>query len=909
MTSCPLIPNLDGAAAERFLRVARRLAAARLENAELAESEAQWARSTPALNGQALRFEASVRLLVDLVGLRWQVVEDRFGLELRAPYASARLHSPTAIRESKDIVRRELQPVLAQQFADPSVRKFINSVEQPSARSGRKSIRHLIADGAEVHARIATDGAAGVDPYLQLVPVEGDEGGADEFTRLALGDVWRYFRYTWSIPATPTPGRQLLYLVRDRRHPSHAVMGIAALNNAALQSPVRDDAIGWSTDAFSRRLGALEEEDCYREVNSVFGEGFSPKFRKLRNGIVLLGFNASLLMRHDQSRRIYAAPLWAGADFYLRGESDTRPGYASTSEAFGEATASIASWWRERWLTSRLAHAPALAALRQTKPWLLSALWPETPARESLFPSPTPSPAVATTPASDPAQFWRELAAAGPESCADELSPADLARLHVDPRHHDLEKFLREKLSAGFSLVLTGNAGDGKTHLLKRLHAELNGTDVEGDATAAMEPEDVGTILARWRAAHAAGRPFHLAANEYPLHLLRQTGRGFAPIDEVDRQCRHRLAYSTEPESEETARERVLVVDLSLRNPLHEDFLDPLPDHLLRRPEIREAVAAERDGDLARNLARLGDGSPTASRVRERLRDLFRLLVSAGERATVRELWIWMTRLLFGDGTSDRLPSGSAERTYSERLFARDERFALSAALRRLADPARHSHPRWDWRLETRRTEPADWAHGRPDELLRLQDRATFTALKRRFFFEHAHGVESFALDGTPGRDLFEVLRDPARATRAFLQNLVAALNGAFCPVPFPEMRSDLYLWVGHRYHEQPSRGHVANQSLCFTDLRLCLPRLPARIVKAFAYQADHVRVEYVAPSGFSVCLVSLARRSRRDREPRACLSESSHGHSPRDGAFRLRKAALHVRKRTRGAALPEPTP
>ena len=42
------------------------------------------------------------------------------------------------------------------------------------------------------------------------------------------------------------PGRRLLYLVRDRAHSAHAVIGIAALNNCAVQSVPRDQCIGWS---------------------------------------------------------------------------------------------------------------------------------------------------------------------------------------------------------------------------------------------------------------------------------------------------------------------------------------------------------------------------------------------------------------------------------------------------------------------------------------------------------------------------------------------------------------------------------------------------------------------------------------------------------------------------------------
>ena len=75
----------------------------------------------------------------------------------------------------------------------------------------------------------------------------------DEFTHIPLGDIWRYFRYTWTIPAANIPGRQLWYLVRDAMHPHHAVMGIAALSNAPLQLKERDKALGWTFEAFRKK--------------------------------------------------------------------------------------------------------------------------------------------------------------------------------------------------------------------------------------------------------------------------------------------------------------------------------------------------------------------------------------------------------------------------------------------------------------------------------------------------------------------------------------------------------------------------------------------------------------------------------------------------------------------------------
>ena len=92
-----------------------------------------------------------------------------------------------------------------------------------------------------------------VRPYLQLV----DPKRRDKHTRIPLGHVWRYFRYTWSIPQTPIPGRSLLYLVRDAAHATHAVIGIAALSNCPVQLVPRDRAIGWSASALAEALAAL----------------------------------------------------------------------------------------------------------------------------------------------------------------------------------------------------------------------------------------------------------------------------------------------------------------------------------------------------------------------------------------------------------------------------------------------------------------------------------------------------------------------------------------------------------------------------------------------------------------------------------------------------------------------------
>jgi hypothetical protein len=62
---------------------------------------------------------------------------------------------------------------------------------------------------------------------------------------LALSDIWRYFRHTWTTAYRSVPGRSIMILIRDSAAPNHPVIGIAALGSSVVQQRVRDEWIGW----------------------------------------------------------------------------------------------------------------------------------------------------------------------------------------------------------------------------------------------------------------------------------------------------------------------------------------------------------------------------------------------------------------------------------------------------------------------------------------------------------------------------------------------------------------------------------------------------------------------------------------------------------------------------------------
>lgn len=90
-----------------------------------------------------------------------------------------------------------------------------------------------------------------------------------------------------------------------------------------------------------------------QRVNSIFGEGVSPKLRKIRQGLDLLGLPSDLLLRHHRQRIVYAVSLVRNLPEHLLG-IDPKPSYLVPIKDGAAATAHIAAWWRERWLRNRI---------------------------------------------------------------------------------------------------------------------------------------------------------------------------------------------------------------------------------------------------------------------------------------------------------------------------------------------------------------------------------------------------------------------------------------------------------------------------------------------------------------------------------------------------------------------------
>ncbi len=206
---------------------------------------------------ETLKYLSSLSVLIDLSLQGWDFEIDDEGLTLRME---------TEYHKEKEQIKYRLGAETSAQFKTRSVRDFIRKMERIRLFEGNEvSIRNLFGNADVLRRRIAGEELI-CAPYVQRVTEN-----RDEFTGLKLSDIWRYFRYTWSIPYKTMPGRNMYYLVRDSLQPFHPVIGIFALGNSVLNLTVRDDDIGWTIESIKTNLKRQSITRLYEQILSESG--------------------------------------------------------------------------------------------------------------------------------------------------------------------------------------------------------------------------------------------------------------------------------------------------------------------------------------------------------------------------------------------------------------------------------------------------------------------------------------------------------------------------------------------------------------------------------------------------------------------------------------------------------------
>lgn len=588
----------------------------------------------------------------------------------------------------------------------------------------------------------------------------------------------------------------------------------------------------------------------YRNVNFVFGEGQSPKMRQLREGFAALGLNRTNILNHGASRIVYGVGLCRNTVRYLLG-IDRTPDYSIPET--DDCDESIAEFWRKRWLASRLDHFPALESLAKSTPLTerVSRLIPDVP------PGGQPRRHSGNNQKED--RYMSQTAAEGEKLAfirqlyRDESAYSDhvkIGRLRELNVKTALDDVVRKIIRSGGSVVITGNAGDGKTHTIRLLESDLRAANAKVVADASELTQDV--VMDQWVAARANNQPFCIAINEGPLIELIRTFSVTHPwLNDIRQQLLRLVSYvpieQPDPDRYQPKPGSTVVIDLSLRRTLAPELIKRIIDKLTDENWYGGCSSCPVNSTCPVTYNRKMLRTPM---VQERLVDLLQHVAERGLRATFRELLAFGSFLIFGGRTcSELLREGSSEQS---RYFwhAFEGQGAIFENLELGLDPVRQTNARVDemlWRGQY----SADAFSGNAmlpvtnrnfDEVQEHEAQLAadgYAALKRRWYFEHPEGRLGHA---TQSDRLFRELQDVKLSPQLRVGRLIALINRWWNRAD-RDQQDRLRLWTRLSYSPRAhGRAMVSGRDVPNLRLGLFRPQAAPALHDAFGRQAvDHL--------------------------------------------------------------------
>lgn len=392
------------------------------------------------------------------------------------------------------------------------------------------------------------------------------------------------------------------------------------------------------------------------------------------------------------------------------------------------------------------------------------------------------------------------------------------------------------------SVVLSGNAGDGKSHLAQRaLDALSTRSCIEvtaGHPAGEPVPQDTvvfvrdasaltdAEVLAAVTAARTAQAPLLITINEGPLNSLAADPEGefFRTVRDV-LHSRARGIRTDDPE-------RMLILSLSGRQLAKSDFADGALSKLL--PLIGPCSTCGTSRDCPRVVG--ARALRRSRRARERVAALLQLLTDRGRHVSAREIWLFLTDMFFawtcspGQDEIDR-----AAGYFWVRLFESNNKLSHEIALE--FDPinapmAREDILLWqgkfgelDYDQEFPGLAPATVARASREDGLRL-----FASAKRALFFmSRSIDPQSLLARQSMAPEFGRLLTTASTDPRRVIRELVGLINRYRL-----DARTENDLWVS-RHHSMAAHRRpfalAAAAKLPIEQLEISVP---------FAYESEN---------------------------------------------------------------------
>ncbi len=574
--------------------------------------------------------------------------------------------------------------------------------------------------------------------------------------------------------------------------------------------------------------------DGFNRINHVFGEGASPKMRLLAMSIRELlestNEDSKDFSKHAMSRIVYGACLAENTFDYLLGRDSEPQDYTDMID-YVSGTEKIVDFWRSRWLKSRLNYEPIYQRIRDfdKRVFLVSSQINED--EEWSFSKLKEVPHMPTNDETKTGlQFVRDFYR-GSSAYADHIASELLSAIHLETK---LDTAIKDAVVSGKDIVLTGNPGDGKTHIIRLLKDKLESDDkpicIELDASTLSNDD----IYSKWKAAKEGNIPFVIAINAAVLYSVYRNYPDFQPIKDAYSQMSRAVAFHDEASESSN----LVVFDLSKREVLTADILKKAIEKLTDITHYTECEACPlyKSCDVHKNRRLINNVL-----FQERLFVILQRVSVQGYHASVRELQSFIAYLIFGNRSCNEISDTTGNNQYNLVNLVFSGKGALFDAIRNAIDPVAISHPIWDERILTDKIPKDSWKDGYevPAEAIAYDNDELFKLRKRQFYFFNKNGEE-----------LLKIMDDDVTRFQEFLgqdngkiiKELVRKLNTFFGAVKASS--SELQIWTGHRYDNEPRKVLISIGSIKKSGLKIGRPTLLKSMKSGIDMTASYIRLE-----------------------------------------------------------------
>ncbi|MCK1994906.1 hypothetical protein GW626_01480 [Peribacillus muralis] len=411
-------------------------------------------------------------------------------------------------------------------------------------------------------------------------------------------------------------------------------------------------------------------------------------------------------------------------------------------------------------------------------------------------------------------------------SYADVFTDDELEALHIQS---GIEPLIKKYIEQKKQIFLTGNPGDGKTHLIKSLKPILNEYDafVEQDANSIKDEEE---FLCNLETAIGAGKPCIIAINEFPLlSLLQSLGERLPGFQQISSQREKGIIYNKG--TEDLIRD-VVVIDLNNRNLLSIEMAQKTLNKLLENSISCEGSNKINCCPSPQNIIKLKHPI-----VQERLLLLIDKIGSIGMHIVMRDLLGFFAYIITsGKKCIFREDEEFNKNQYFNLVFNGTNQLFTSLSS---FDPYHYTHPEIDemlWNGDLKDGWLFENEYEVPENA--IDPIETFKSIKRKFFFENKRGSELLSLIPTEYQGYYEILKDLYDKDEEVISRIISGINKFFNPDD--QDYDKLKIWTTHKYELRTyPKVAVSNKYAYLYQVELLVPKLPSHL-KDIEYVPDH---------------------------------------------------------------------